>query len=60
MDVHVSLSSDAQDGEDEEALFTRVYEFVETHFLREFDGTEEEVKEAFKKAKKVAPPTIGK
>lgn len=48
MDIHVSLSSDAGDGEDAEALFRRVYDFVESHFLAEFENTEEEVKELTK------------
>lgn len=56
MGVHISLSSSAKDDEDAEALFRRVYDFVEEHFLAEFDGTEQEVKEAFKDAKKAALP----
>lgn len=51
MDVHISLSSDAKQGEDDEALLRRVYDFVETNFLKEFEETEEEVKEAIKKGK---------
>lgn len=49
MDIHISLSSDAKSGENEEDVFRRVYDFVEQHFLAEFEETEEEVKEAIKK-----------
>lgn len=51
MDIHISLSSDAKENETQEELLHRVYDFVETNFLKEFENTEEEVQGALKKGK---------
>ena len=45
LDVHITLSSDALQNEDEAALMDRVYSLVETKFLERFEVTEKEIRE---------------
>lgn len=49
MDVHISYSSDALQNEGADDLLRRVYDFVETNFLAEFEDTEKDVKAAISK-----------
>lgn len=48
MRIDVGLESDRLDGETEAQHFRRVYDFVETNYLAEFEETEKEVKEKIK------------